>query len=110
MKKINEIVKKCELIENIGAKSKKPYIAVSLELVSGFRKMEFISQELNELIKLERIGGKKLGEVIKSCQVVERDTAKGEKYIAVEVILISDYKELVFLSFGTVEIIKVLRR
>lgn len=41
------------------------------------------------------------------CQIVEKVSAKGNKYIALEVYLTPDYKKVVFLDQAEIELIKL---
>lgn len=109
MKKINEVIKKCEIVERVGAKSGNPYMAVDIELTSGYKDSMFLSRELTELIKIYKTSGKKINEIIQSCEFVENTSSKGENYIAVEIVLFDGYKEFAFPKYGLSAIIKVLR-
>lgn len=54
MKNIKDIVKTCEVIEGTGAKSGNSYLAVNLELVTGYKELIFLSRPMAEMIKLLR--------------------------------------------------------
>lgn len=41
------------------------------------------------------------------CQIVERTSAKGNKYIALEVYLTPNYKKVVFLEQAEIELLKL---
>ena len=109
MKKINEVIKKCEIVEKTGTKSGRPYMAIDIELTTGYKTSIFMSRELTELINIYKAEKKSLKEIVLSCDFVEETSSKGELFIAVKVCLINDYKEYVFPKYGLSAIIKVLR-
>lgn len=43
---------KCEIVERIGQKSGKPYIALEVELVPGYKKTIFLEKAEEEMLKL----------------------------------------------------------
>ena len=54
LKKLNEVVKTCEIIEGIGTKSGNPYMAVQIELSNGYKELVFLTRAMAEMIKLLR--------------------------------------------------------
>lgn len=54
MKEIKEVVKQCEVIEGVGAKSGNPYMAIQMELSNGYKELVFLSRPMAEMIKLLR--------------------------------------------------------
>ncbi len=54
MKDIKEVVKKCEIVEKVSQKSGNTYLAIELELTSGYKETLFPSRAISEMIKLLR--------------------------------------------------------
>lgn len=42
------------------------------------------------------------------CQIVEKTSSKGNKYVALEIAITKDYKKVVFLDSAEVELIKLM--
>lgn len=42
-----------------------------------------------------------------SCQLVEKTSKKGTKYLALEIMITKDYKKVVFLDSAEIELIKL---
>lgn len=54
MKELKNVIKKCEVIEGIGAKSGIPYLAIELQLSNDYSERLFLSRPMAEMIKLLR--------------------------------------------------------